>query len=155
MAVYFFDSSAIVKRYVAEPGTAWVVATCDPATGNDLYAARIAGVEVVAAIVRRTRRGDLSPAHMRQAVAQFRREFATGLYRLIEVTPTLIQRAMGLSETHGLRGYDAVQLAAALSANDVRLTMGLKALTLVSADGELNTAAQAEGLSVDNPNLHP
>jgi hypothetical protein len=27
-------------------------------------------------------------------------------------------------------------------------------LTLVSADGELNNAAAAEGLSVDDPNMH-
>lgn len=28
-------------------------------------------------------------------------------------------------------------------------------LTLLSADGALNTAAAAEGLMVDNPNAHP
>jgi len=28
-------------------------------------------------------------------------------------------------------------------------------VTLISADGELNTAAQIEGLAVDDPNSHP
>jgi len=54
-----------------------------------------------------------------------------------------------------LRGYDAVQLAAALEANDERLANALTPLTLVSADTELNTAAQAEGLNVENPNNYP
>ena len=45
MAVYFFDSSALVKRYVQETGTAWVVGVLDPTAGNDLYMARIAGAE--------------------------------------------------------------------------------------------------------------
>ncbi|NOT59076.1 MAG: nucleic acid-binding protein, partial [Acidobacteria bacterium] len=56
---------------------------------------------------------------------------------------------------HALRGYDAVQLAAALEENDELMSFGLPALTLVSADAELNKAAQAEGLNVENPNNHP
>ena len=62
---------------------------------------------------------------------------------------------MRLATKHSLRGYDAVQLAAALEANDERIANGLPTLTFVSADTELNTAAQAEGLPVENPNNHP
>ena len=47
MAVYFFDSSAIIKRYLSERGTAWVIGIADPAAGNRIYVSRIAGVEVV------------------------------------------------------------------------------------------------------------
>ena len=47
MAVYFFDRSGIVKRYVQEAGTAWVMAVTNPAAGNRIYLARIAGVEVI------------------------------------------------------------------------------------------------------------
>jgi predicted nucleic acid-binding protein len=62
---------------------------------------------------------------------------------------------MSLATKHALRGYDAVQLAAALEANDERIANELTPLTLVSADDELNTAAQAEGLTVENPNAYP
>ncbi|MCZ6680412.1 MAG: hypothetical protein O7E52_24545 [Candidatus Poribacteria bacterium] len=41
MAVYFFDSSAIVKRYVSEMGTTWVGSICRPTAGNDIYAVRL------------------------------------------------------------------------------------------------------------------
>ncbi len=34
VAVYFFDSSAIVKRYAAEPGSSWVDSICDETAGN-------------------------------------------------------------------------------------------------------------------------
>ena len=47
--------------------------------------------------------------------------------------------------------YDAVQLAAALELN--RISQG--GIVLVSADQDLNAAATAEGLTVENPNLHP
>ena len=62
---------------------------------------------------------------------------------------------MKLATKHALRGYDAVQLAAALEANDESLANGLPPLILVSADTKLNTAAQAEGLVVQNPNNYP
>jgi hypothetical protein len=50
--------------------------------------------------------------------------------------------------------YDAVQLAAALIVQAMRGTLGLSALELVSADHDLNDAATAEELTVDNPNSH-
>lgn len=57
MAVYFFDSSALVKRYVQETGSAWVMATTAPQAGHALYIARITAVEVVSALTRRHRDG--------------------------------------------------------------------------------------------------
>src|SRR5438270_11459436 len=62
MAAYFLDSSALVKRYAAETGTAWVKGLIDPAAGTLVLVARITGVETVAALARK-RKGDLlSPA---------------------------------------------------------------------------------------------
>ncbi len=40
MTVYYFDSSAIVKRYISETGTAWVISIVDPAMGNRIYRAK-------------------------------------------------------------------------------------------------------------------
>lgn len=50
MAAYFFDSSAVVKRYVHEMGTAWVLSVTAPTAGHFIYIAHITGVEVVSAI---------------------------------------------------------------------------------------------------------
>jgi hypothetical protein len=47
-----------------------------------------------------------------------------------------------------------VQLAAAQEVQIRGDTLGLPVLTLVSADEELNVAATAEGLAVENPNRH-
>jgi hypothetical protein len=60
---------------------------------------------------------------------------------------------MDLAERHALRGYDAIQLGAALAVNDGCRATGLS-LTIICADDELNAAA-AEGLAVENPNRHP
>jgi hypothetical protein len=60
-----------------------------------------------------------------------------------------------VAETYGLRGYDAVQLAAALDVNTSYHAAGLPTITLISADAELNAAATSEGLTVENPNNYP
>jgi hypothetical protein len=50
---------------------------------------------------------------------------------------------------------DAVQLAAGLDISQQSIAAGRGPVTFVSADAELNRAASAEGLVVDDPNLHP
>ena len=64
-------------------------------------------------------------------------------------------RAADLARKHGLRGYDAVQLAAALEVNGRFQSASAGGITLVSADKELNAAATAEGIAVVDPNSHP
>jgi len=153
VAVYFLDSSAVVKRYVSETGTAWILSLTDPVVGNHIHIARITGVEVVSAITRRMHSGSLSTADAATALSDFRYDFSRA-YRIVDISASLIVHAMQLAEIHALRGYDAVQLAAALEVNSYRLTLGIPIFTLVSADTALNAAATAEGLTVDDPNDH-
>ncbi len=54
----------------------------------------------------------------------------------------------------GIRAYDAVQLATALETTRVTFQLEPTQMTLVSADLELNAAAVAEGLRVEDPNTH-
>jgi predicted nucleic acid-binding protein len=153
VAVYFLDSSALIKRYVCEPGSSHVLQLVDP-TINLVVVAAITGVEVVSALMRQTRSGDISPADLAVALSTFRSDFASE-YQIIEMGSPVIERAMQLAEIHALRGYDAVQLAAALAIHRERLAAEQPPLTFVSADAALNGAATAEGLPVDNPNDHP
>jgi uncharacterized protein len=153
VTVYFCDSSALVKCYIQEQGSAWMLTLLDPTAEYHLYVASLTGVEVIAAVTRRVRRGDIAATDGAAALAQFRQDFAQR-YRLIDLTPPLVAQAMTLAETHSVRGYDAVQLATAVEIHRRGLTLGLPALTLVSADEELNRAARAEGLIVEDPNTH-
>jgi hypothetical protein len=60
MAIYFLDSSALVKRYIRETGSVWVLGLFDPALKNEVFIAAIASVEIIAAITRRSRSGSIS-----------------------------------------------------------------------------------------------
>jgi uncharacterized protein len=152
VAVFIFDASAIVKRYLKETGSGWIHGLADPAAAHELFLTRIARVEVVAAVARRGR-GNVIPVAA-ALIAQFRHD-ATHQYNILEVTPAVLTDAERLAEARGLRGYDAVQLAVALELHRTRQTAGLPPLTFVCADQELNAAATAEGLAVDNPAMHP
>ncbi len=76
MAAFFLESSALVKRYVQEIGTAWVLGLTDPSAGHRLHIAQISGVKTVAAITLRQRRGSTSAQDAATAIADFRRDFA-------------------------------------------------------------------------------
>ena len=154
MTDYYLDSSALVKRYVSEAGSTWVSALFDPALDNEVFIAAITPVEIIAALTRRTRGGSMAPADATSACNLFRSDLRTS-YQIVELTDRLITRAMRLAEAHALRGYDAVQLAAALEVNALCVQNGLLPITFVSADNDLNAVATREGLSVDNPNTHP
>lgn len=154
MAALIFDASGIVKRYVNETGTAWVQGQADPAAGNDVFLSQITRVEVTAAIARRGKKPLPPGVTITGLLAQFRYDIAHQ-YIILQITPALLAEAERLAEHHELRGYDAVQLAASVELHRARLAGGLAPLTLVSADDELNAAALAEGLLVDDPNLHP
>jgi uncharacterized protein len=87
------------------------------------------------------------------AISNFRSDFAV-FFTVLEISALLISEAMSLAERYDLRGYDAVQLAAALEVHRRGTALGLSLAALVSADEALNEAALAETLSVDDPNRH-
>ncbi len=153
MAVCFCDSSAIVKRYVAEQGTAWLTGITDPAAGNRVYVAAITGAEVVAAFARKRRGQHLSTSDAATAMTRFRHDYENE-FLIVEVAAALIGSAMSLADKHSLRGYDAVQLAAAIQTQQRRNARGVSPLTFITADTDLLDAGAAEGLITDDPNLH-
>jgi hypothetical protein len=44
---YFYDSSALIKRYVVEKGTAHVRAEVVPSSGNNIIVSRITQAEII------------------------------------------------------------------------------------------------------------
>jgi uncharacterized protein len=149
VAAYFIDSSALVKRYVQEPGTAWIRSVLHRGAGHQLFVAHITAVEVFAAVARRRRGRTIASRQASSILSRFRKHLS-GRYTILEMTPGLLTDAMTLANAHELRAYDAVQLAAAVALN----RLGQGGIVLVSADQELNVAAIAEGLVVADPTAH-
>ena len=150
MAVFYLDTSALAKRYALEDGTAQIAALTDPVAGHDLYTVRLTGPEMISALFRKAHTGGITTDDAADLAKTFRADWQTQ-YNIVEVTAAVSDRAMDLAQLHGLRGYDAVHLAAALALNDIRRGMQLLPLTFVSSDAEQLEAAVAEGLAVENP----
>lgn len=154
MAAYYLDTSALVKRYTRERGSPWVTRLLARRASHDLYTVRLTGPEAIAALTRKVRTGELTAADAARSNRAFRRHWRRRLL-IVEVAEATAERAMDLAERRGLRGYDAVHLAAALVVAEAQRRAGRPPLTFVSADTNQRQAAAAEGLLVEDPNAYP
>jgi predicted nucleic acid-binding protein len=155
MATYYMDSSALVKRYVAEAGSERVeaLASARGADGRPVHViavSKIGIVEVAAAVARRGREGSLSAA-LQDAVLQAFLGDCERRFLMLSVLDEQIRSATGLVRRRPLRGYDALHLATALDLDRHLRGAGLAPVSLVAADGALRQAAEAEGLAVIDP----
>ena len=158
MGRYFFDSSALIKRYLNdELGHAWVAALCTPQAGNDILIAEAAIAEVVAAFCRMARMTPhrLRPSQRDRLIAVFRQRDLPRSYIVQTVSRSTYERAGDFCLKHPLRAYDAIQLDCALTAHDDAVNAHVDPPIFVAADANLLAAAAAEGLATENPVNHP
>jgi predicted nucleic acid-binding protein len=155
MSVFYLDSSAVVKRYCPELGSAWVKAMTDVRAGHTIMFSEITLAEVAAAFAAKSRAPQgLSVRWRDLALKRFLTDSADQ-YQLLGVQREIIDLAVKLTQRQKLRGCDAIHLAAALAGNEELLSQNLSPLTFVAADEDLLKAAEAEGLVAENPNSYP
>jgi predicted nucleic acid-binding protein len=150
MSILFFDSSALAKRYLTETGSAWVATQTNPSSNNVIVVAEITRVEVAAALAARHRASGSMTLSERDRLFRLLAQHHTQEYRVVPISSAVADHAMSLTQMHRLRGYDAVQLAAALAVGAI-----LPGLVFATADDDLLAAARLEGLTAENPNQHP
>lgn len=130
-----------------------MTALLNPPQGHEVFVARITAVKVAAAICRRALSTSLTFAQATAAIGVLRRDIQS-TYRVVELSPVLADLAITMAERHQLRGYDCVQVATAVLVHRNRTSSQLSPLMIISADVNLNAAAQTEGITVDVPNHH-
>lgn len=138
----YLDTSALIKLYVAEQGSAEVIALVRregiPATATIAYA------EVYSGLMRRRREGSLTVSQYAHLSGQFEQDWTT--YVRVELQKNVLDLARDLLQRYALRAFDAVHAASALSLK----TQLKENFALVAADGRLLRAAEAEGLIIVN-----
>lgn len=152
MPAFFADSSAIVKLYLPEPGSAWLL-SLDLAP---LAISALAAPELRSAFARRQREGALTAGQAASAWRTFREDIRT--WQVIRLANPLLATACRLLGNQDsvvvLRTLDALQLASAIEADRRLRRADGPGLTVLTADQRLATAAASNGLSVDNPDRH-
>ncbi len=149
--LYYFDTSALVKRYAPEAGTKWVKSIVEPSTGNIIYLSQIGIVEVASALNLKKRTGELSQADCKSALQLFLIDVRNGQYIISPLANRVVNLAVDLTVRQPLKAYDAVHLAAAITINVSLLGTKSPPIIFVSADKRLCKASESEGLSTQNP----
>jgi predicted nucleic acid-binding protein len=137
--IVYLDASALVKRYVAEAGSKAIISLIRKAT--IIGTAAISRAEVSAALAKAVRMKALNRDEGTSALQVFAADWES-LARL-QITEVLIARAATLAWEHGLRGYDAVHLAAAIFWQEIMD----EPVILATYDRQLWLGASTSGLS--------
>ena len=147
MAIYYLETSALVKLYVREAGTQHMLRLASSLNGNRFAVVVLSQVELRSAIRRRERAGDLDAKQVAIMLDRFQFHMKNR-FLLQTVTDTVLDTAARIIDSYLLRAYDAVQLAACLV---LKKTTAGHSLTFVCADHQLLQAAQSERVAVLDP----
>ncbi|MCH8292083.1 type II toxin-antitoxin system VapC family toxin [Candidatus Poribacteria bacterium] len=152
MAVYYHDTSALVKHYHTEVGTP-IVDHLLAEPNSSHFLSRLSGVELESALAKNVRMNLISVTDFQNYRVKFRTDITNSRFQILRLLVRHLQRAETLIRQHALaqslRTLDAIQLAVAL---DLHQNHGLD--YFVCADTNLCQIAEAEGLAVINPVTH-
>ncbi len=137
--ILYLDTSALIKRYVTEPGADLVAQAI--ARAEVVGSSVVCRAEMAAALAKAVRMNALPAASAAAALRVFRSEWP----RLVRVqaSEAVIAQADSLAWELGLRGYDAVHLASALRLRDA---LGVD-IAFATFDRRLWQAAGEQGLA--------
>ena len=136
----YFDTSALIKRYVEEPGRREVLRLL---RRHECVTSAILPLEIRSALRRRVSEGTLDSGRVPEILKRVAGDRA--YWTLVEVASEVLAAAEILAAAHPLRALDAVHIASA-QVFASRLTD--TALVFVSADGQQTVAAMASGIAV-------
>ena len=154
MYYFYFDASALIKRYTDEIGSDSVDFIFANVPLENLQCLILGAVEVFWICVRKRNDGRITSNHFTQATGYIEWEVINinSGFKTISVPDPLVLNSMSLIETHSLNSVDAMVLRSALDIA-IELHNTGDTLVLVASDQRLLRAAQTEGLLVFNPEI--
>lgn len=135
--IAYFDTSAIIPLIIDEPSS--MICTRLWNDADRAVTVRLLYPEARAALAQARRLGRVTGAQLTVAIGEL--DALITEIDHIEVTAELAHAAGELAQAHGLRGYDAVHLAAASTAAHAELV-------LATGDADLARASRSVGISV-------
>jgi hypothetical protein len=146
---FFFDTSALTKRYQVESGS-HRVSSIFANSDSVFLISHLGDLEAKSALAMKVRTGEIDPQTALASIQKLTLDVTSELIGMVPVRPEHFGLAGDLVEKYGfsrrLRSLDAIQLAVAL---DLRAKAKLD--WFVVADQALADFATLEGLPVLNP----
>lgn len=146
MAVYYLDTSALVKLYIRESGTERMLRLAADPEASRLAILSLARAELYSAVRRRERAGDLDAVLVTQLLDRFESHLKTRFLRQ-SVSDQVLDLACALIDRHSLRAYDALQVAGCL----ILRSASPEPPVFVCADQQLLEVAGTESLTWLDP----
>lgn len=138
--ILFFDSSAMIKRYIVEDGSPQVAVI---GTSSNILVSPLTWSEVHATFARRLLDGLLDRPKYQELCEGFRTDWR--YFGHVAPGSGVLRRIPRITELYRLKGADALQCASALAIG------GIEPMLFVCSDRRLKAAAAAEGLTVWDP----
>ena len=141
MALYYLDTSALVKLYVRESGTERMLRLTTGSEAPQFAILSVARVELYSAVRRRERAGDLDGVLATELLNSFEVDLKTRFLRQ-SVNDPVLDLACALIDRHPLRAYDALQVAGCLTLRSA----APEPPVFLCADQQLLEVAETESL---------
>lgn len=146
MPLYYLDTSALVKLYVQEPGTDYLIQLASNPAENRFSLLAITPVEVRSAVRRRQRAGDLDAQDADEILGRLQKHLETRFVQQA-VNEIVLNGALEMIDRYALRAFDAFQLSGCLALKSVEA----ESPTFVCSDHQLLAAARSELLVALDP----
>lgn len=139
MSFAYFDSSAVAKRYILEPGSLQVRGLL---RRHDFLSSAIKPLEILSALGRPKQTGKLSEKNLTAAVRRVGSDRTR--WELIELGAVVLNQAEEIIQQGPMRALDAIHIASALV---FQTAAGLR-IPFVTGDGRRRDAAERMSLEV-------
>lgn len=140
MVVYYWDTSALLKKYIDEVASSRVKETLSEEK-NKVLTAKFTEIEIYSAVERLKKMKQLQSPDYRRIFHDIEKDFLRGVWSIISVCDQHIEKAKKILRQRSLRVGDSIQLATALLS-----AKQFSNITFCSADHKLLEAARLEGL---------
>lgn len=148
MALYYLETSALVKKYRTERGTEVVAELFERQRETEVFVSSyLTVVEVTSVATRLFRAGALSRRAYRVILGNLSRDVGETI-QLQSVSDSILSDAVNLTVDYALRAPDAIHLA---TARRVQAAFPGESYYVVGSDARLKAACAGLGLAVHDP----
>jgi len=137
---YFFDTSALVKRYIKESGSEVIDNTIDKA--NEIFVSALTHIEAISALRRLLTEEKICKADYKRIKSELEKDFKD--FTILPLSQKTLNKAYQIVDVEDLRTLDAIQLATVIIASK-------KIDQLVVADQRLLSAAKNNNIDTLDP----
>ncbi len=138
----FFDTSALIKKYIDERGSDRVDQLLEKA--DEVYISSILELETISTFNRLLLEKAISASDYKVLKSEFETDLQ--FYKIVNLDESIILKAKNIIETYKLKSLDSIHLASAVSLSG-------SADYFVVCDDKLIKSCSKEGLKIINPNV--